>query len=58
MAKVAPRDKNRGYTVTVTAGTRSAPTENDAGEFSRFGRLLDKLVQVPKSEVDEQRKKS
>jgi hypothetical protein len=48
-----------GYTVSVSTGTAADGGTNrePAGEFGRFEDLASKLIQVPKSEVDEKRKK-
>jgi hypothetical protein len=43
--------------VDTTPREAGEPESNDAGEFDRFKDLAGKVVQVPKSEVDEKRKK-
>jgi hypothetical protein len=61
----------RRYQTTATYGTSSvtataqptdpppsADTVGKPAEFARFEDLVGKLVQVPKSEVDEQRQKA
>ncbi len=61
MAKI-PRqdDHSKGYTISVVPGASTgAPTAQETNaHFDAFESLASKLVKVPKSEVDEQRKKT
>ncbi len=52
-----PVDETFDLSVSYDSGGSVTPTERPA-EFDRFAALTTKLVAVPKSEVDAERKKS